>query len=171
MTQKELSHWLGIVFIILLGFAGWYLLANFNDREIGESSYKWLSIDEDGSVVKDIAELSDASRSKLPKGFPGYFIFGEDAEVLQAGTWKNPSLNNATETWVAVSVSNKPLQLYQEYKEYFEAIKWKVLKDTENQGRYILLVKNGTRQVNIDIRPSNGGAILRIGQVIIPSSR
>jgi hypothetical protein len=99
--------------------------------------------------------LSQESIEKIPFGFPRYYIFGVNPQVI-SGTRTVNTLNKGVSLQVSVWSESAPETLYAEYKDFFLGTGWKLSQDlvspasatvtAERNGKTLILNANGEKR-------------------------
>lgn len=98
---------------------------------------------------KQLPKLSEASLSKIPKGFPRYYIFGVNAVVEEGVT--EELAGGRTRRAVTVRAEEHPQDLYNEYKEYFTATGWRIRSDQVAGLTAMLIAEKLPAQLTVSI--------------------
>jgi len=161
ITREKLTYLLiAIVVICTMAVIAWI---NFKSQPV-EQLYKHITVMSDGSLVKESTPLSDRSRALLPNPTMAQFIFGTGAEVLEGEIVENAERDGqeGEEFRTLFSVQDGPVDIFEEYKEYFEATRWEIVSIQEEISPYSLVVKIYAEQVALSVTPRDSGSTVYV---------
>ena len=155
-----------VVIVIALGALAGLIYTSLRAPSVSDNgltgpAFPRYTIEEDGSISKDLPVLSVSSIVRIPSRQLKLLMFGMNPIILQASDIGESAMER-----IVFSVDNKPSDILKEYMEYFTAIGWTYGTPEQPMS---LIIRTSTVITTVDITPrSLSGRLVAISRKRLP---